>query len=527
MANSSEALHLPAPSGVLFRGAIRWTARPLTWLLCLQGAISLVVLRNTAFEDEGLYLYAGHQLMIAMRTGMPLIDPFPRYLSGDPYFYPLVASILDAWGGVDAARMLSLVAMLGTTVCVYWMSDQLYGRESAVLGTAIFAFQGPVLFLGRLATYDASCLFLLALSTVVALKASGSRTPLVALSIGPLLVLAILTKYAALLWVPSVLAILAWSTLLRRGWWQMVVRLGLAMGSTLASATLVLAVLDDSFLHALVGSTTNRVIAEVAPRLSLVWEVITLGGVGLGLAFIGCLLVSRGQRVRALLLTGSALLAPAYHIYKAEPVSLDKHMAYGLYFAAPVAGYAVARFVHSYRPASGRALGDRVLVASRGWLPGLALCLIVFTMGAQQSISQYHMWGDSAGMAEAMRSLVRPDSGHYLAEDMEVARYYLQDVTADWQWTGPFWFEYTNAAHQHFSGIPAYRAAIADGYFAVVELSYSAEVPLDIALKNDLGPGSRYELVAKVPYQDVYGYGFYRIWRKHAPKGSAAPMGTG
>ena len=506
---SGEVPRAAAGSRALMDRAVLWAHLPLLWLLTLQGAVTLVILRNTAFQDEALYLYAGRQIMTALRTSSPLIDPFPHYLSGDPYFYPLVAGILDAWGGVEAARMLSLVAVMGTTACVYWVAQQLYGRESAIFGAAIFAFTGSALFLARLATFDASCLFLLALSAVVALRGGVTHTPLVALGIGPPLVLAVLNKYAALLWVPSVLAILAWSTLHRWGWPQMVLRVGLALGSLLATARLALAVLDDSFLVGLQGSTTSRAIGHAAPRLDLAREVITVGGIGLGLAFIGCLLVARRQRLMAVTWAGSALLAPAYHIYKAEPVSLEKHVAYAAFFAAPVAGYAVARFVNAYRHPSGRDL-----VAGHNWLPGLALSLLVFMVGTQQATWQYHEWGDTTGMVTVMRTLVRPDAGHYLAEDMEVARYYLQDVTADWQWTGPFWLEYTNSAHQHFSGIAAYKAALADGYFDAVELSYGVATPLDLAIQGELQTGSHYDLVAKVPYQDVYGSGYYWIWRK-------------
>jgi len=511
---NAQTQRAPRLLRLLNEAILPWPYLPLACLLTLQAGVALVTLRNTPFQDEALYLYAGRQIMIALRAGLPLSDPFPTYLSGDPYFYPLLGGILDAWGGVEAARMLSLVAMLSATACVYWVARHLNGPESANYAAAIFAFQGSVLFLARLATYDASCLLLLALAVVVALRSSVGRTPLVALGIGPLLVLAILTKYAALLWVPSVLAILAWQTLQKRGWRQMIVRFGVALGSLLASARLALAVLDTSFLAGLQGSTTSRVIVQAAPRADLVREVILLGGIGLTLSLMGCLLVAHGQRLLAWLLFGSALLAPAYHIYKAEPISLDKHVAYGLYFAAPLAGYAVARIV-SY---------GRDVAASQNWVAGLAICLIIFMTGIQQASWQYHIWSDSAEMTAIMRTLVRPAGGRYLAEDMEVARYALQDVTEDWQWTGVFWFEYTNKAQQYFSGQDAYKAAIDEGYFDVVELSYGVAATLDHAIDHDLSDGGHYDLVAKVFYQDVYGSGYYWIWNKHVP---SAPTNAG
>ncbi|HEX8730317.1 MAG TPA: hypothetical protein VF739_16935, partial [Ktedonobacterales bacterium] len=351
-----------------------------------------------------------------------------------------------------------------------------------------------------------------------AFRASTARAPLLALALGPLLALATLNKYAAMLWAPSTLAILAWQTLGARGWFQALLRVVLALISIAASAALALAVLDRSFLHAVAGSTTSRAITQPAPRPGLIWEVVALGGIGLTLGFLGMLFAGRKRRMIALILFGSALLAPAYHIYKAEPVSLDKHIAYGLFFAAPLAGYAVTRLAGA---------GHTLVVASRSWLAALALCLIVFLLGAQQGHWMFHTWSDSAGMTEVMRSLVRPAGGRYLAEDMEVARYYLQDVTADWQWVGPFWFEYTNKQGQYFAGVDAYKAAVADGFFDVIELSYGVAAPLDYALQPELLNGKQYDLAAKVFYQNAYGAGYYMIWRKHVVAGAAPSGGEG
>ena len=493
-----------------------WPYLSLVCLLALQAGVALVTLRNSAFQDEALYLYAGRQIMTSLRTGAPLSDAFTAYMSGYPYFYPLVGGILDAWGGVEAARALSLLAMLGVTACVYWVAMQLFGREAANYAGAIFAFQGSVLFLARLATYDASCLLLLALAVVVALRSSVARPPWIALAIGPMLVTAFLTKYAALLWAPSVLAILAWQTLQNLGWREMCVRCGLALASLLASAGLALAVVGASFLTGLQFSTTNRVIAQEASRAVLAREVIIVGGIALTLSIAGCLLATRGQRLLALLLFGSALLAPAYHIYKAEPISLDKHIAYGLMFATPLAGYAMARIVSAGRPVA----AGRNVAASQKWVVGLAICLTIFMTGIQQAGWQYHIWSDSTEMTAIMRMLVRPAVGRYLAEDMEVTRYALQDMTESWQWTGVYWFEYTNKAHQRLIGEDAYKAAIDEGYFDVVELSYGFTAQLSHAIERELSASGQYELVAKTPLQNVYGGGDYWIWRKHTAPGS-------
>ena len=74
--------------------------------------------------------------------------------------------------------MFSLLCMMTTTACVYYETKHLFDQNCAILAAALFAFQGPVLFLGRLATYDALCLVLIALAVVLALHVSTARTTL-------------------------------------------------------------------------------------------------------------------------------------------------------------------------------------------------------------------------------------------------------------------------------------------------------------------------------------------------------------
>src|SRR5260370_35154311 len=104
--------------------------------------------------------------------------------------------------------------------------------------------QGLVLFLSRLAAYDALCLCLLAVGMALAVKASLAQRPWWALGLGPLLVLAFFAKYAALLFIPSILSTLALCTLLRLGWRGILVLgtlavLSLAVVGTLAAMVVI------------------------------------------------------------------------------------------------------------------------------------------------------------------------------------------------------------------------------------------------------------------------------------------------
>src|SRR5260370_42192407 len=132
--------------------------------------------------------------------------------------------------------------------------------------------QGLVLFLSRLAAYDALCLCLVAVGMALAVKASLAQRPWWALGIGPLLVLAFFAKYAELLFIPSILATLALCTLLRLGWRSMLVRgtlgvLSLAVVGTLAA--MVVIHFDPTMLQGLAFTTTNRQGIWMDSRLGL------------------------------------------------------------------------------------------------------------------------------------------------------------------------------------------------------------------------------------------------------------------
>src|SRR5258707_850365 len=201
---------LPAPT--LGTARLVFTARriailPLMAILILQGVGSLS-LHNTAFQDEALYLYAG-RAYFNQATGGPIVqEPYGTYLSGTPFFYPLIAGALDTLGRLAAARAFSLLCMLFATVMVYWTARQLFQHDVGLLAAALFAIQGAVIFLGWFATYDALCVALLSLAIALAVRNTSEKSILTVVAIGLILFLAVASKYAALLFVPPILAIL-------------------------------------------------------------------------------------------------------------------------------------------------------------------------------------------------------------------------------------------------------------------------------------------------------------------------------
>jgi 4-amino-4-deoxy-L-arabinose transferase-like glycosyltransferase len=477
------------------------TSVPIWAILALQTVASLG-LRNTAFQDEALYLYAGRQYFNFLRGGPPVTEPYGQYFAGLPYFYPLLAGIVDSVGGLEAARLLSLGFMLLVTLLVYQMTAFLYNRSSALVAAALFSIQGVVLYLGHFATFDAMCLFLLALATVLAVRADWRSWWFTAAVVGVVLALAIAAKFAALLFTPSVVAILAWQLLRKHGWKQAVLA-GTIAGAIAVTGLAVPALVDKNVLIGLTHTTTERVAIIPTSRIAIAERAALLAGGLVLLGGIGLILAGRRGVVVALIFLGSTLLAPGYHIYKTEIVSLQKHVVFSLFFAAPLAGYAVTRI-------SGIGQGT---FANRRWIVVLAVCLLAFSIGVQQAGELFREWPNTQALMNVLLTQVRP-SGRYLAEEMEVPRYYLQNTVAFWQWNQLYWFYYTDKQGRQLSGVEAYKAAISEGYFNLVILRYGPNVATDYAIESGLKSGEHYELIARIPETTAFGSGNYWVWRR-------------
>jgi 4-amino-4-deoxy-L-arabinose transferase-like glycosyltransferase len=482
----------------------RWS---LPLILAFQAVLSWTLLQNTAFQDEGLYIYAGRQILQNWFWHQPLYDRYSYYFSGYPYVYPVIAGAIDMWGGLEATRLFSLLCMLIVTSCGYYVTNRLFNQKSAVFAAIFFVCQGPVLFLSRLATYDPLCLCLLALGTVLAVRVSFARRPWLALCLGPILVLAFGAKYAGLLFIPCVLAMLALSTLLKSGWSVMLVRVGLALCSLAVVGTLAaLGVIhfDPDLLHGLTATTTDRVVIQAYSRVGLLGHVIQMAGLPYIIGAAALIFARKKQALIVLLFLGASLLVPAYHIYKAELVSLDKHLGFSMFFVMPAAGYALAS-LSGFR---------RISSPGRYWLSGVALCLVLFMIGTHEALDMYSIWPPTNQLAYVFDTQVRPGGGHYLAEQFESSRYNLRDDTYTWQWTGLDFFEYKDKLGRYYEGNAAYVKAVNDGYFDLIQLNYGYNIQTSLLIAKAITQSKKYELIDKIPYRDYYGTGFYWVWRK-------------
>jgi hypothetical protein len=483
----------PVPSG--------W---PLLAILAIQTLLSArLVWSNSAFQDEALYMRAGHLEWARLLHQTP-VPNFPSYFSGAPVLYPPLGALADSVGGLAAARLLSLCLMLGVTSLLWATSTRLYGQRAGILAAALFATLAGTQFLGAFATFDALALLLLALAVWLAVRAADSlRRPQTALLItaGVVLATADAVKYATALFTPVVLvvvALVAWRRRPGHGW---LTDLLTVLGAWLVPMIVAVACGGKDYWLGITTTTLTRPRSDAAVTLVLkdayVWTSLLLV-----LALLGSVLAIRSRtRARFLpaVLTAAALLVPAEQARLQTTVSLQKHVVFGAWFAAIAAGYAMARLSRVDR--------------GRGWAAVLALPIAASTLFGSmgQAAALHNVWPNASGLVRLLHSEIRVHPGHYLAEDYDVEAYYLRrDVP--WQhWSNTYYFSYRGIT----AGSPSFAAAIDSHYFSLVILDNGDTAATDAIIRADMRHAGDYYVLART--------GHFIVWATRTP---IAPQNT-
>jgi hypothetical protein len=490
----------------------------LLCILAMQAILSLR-LHNTAFEDEALYLYSGHMELEHLLHGAALQGSYASYFSGAPVLYPVAAGFLNELGGLTAARMLSLAEMLSITALLYSLTRRLFNERVGLCAALLFSVTESAIFLGNFATYDATCLFLLACAAWIMVRTGGFRWPVFILA-APVAALAVGVKYAGLLFVPTIAVLPALAGYPLRGRWVLLYPpvFVAAVGGLLYEA---LKLGGKPYMTAISSTTTQRA-QGVTPVTTLLRESAEWGGVIFVLAVIGTIAYVRhirtepdevvapaGGRFRRLalgvVLTGTALLAPAYQAHLHTDISFQKHIGFGLFFAAPMAGLGLARVLgdHLRRPHVAVGIGSLALV-----------------LGVVQSAHLYHVWPNTTQFVRVFSQYLKPHA-NYLVEVPEVPIYYLQDRpdAQPRQFTSTFYINYKNSKKVLLTGPVGFTAAIDAGYFHEVAYSGNVTQAADAAIAKALSDNNDYYMAAEIQITDVLGPGDYFIWVKgHRPE---------
>jgi 4-amino-4-deoxy-L-arabinose transferase-like glycosyltransferase len=476
-----------------------WVSRAvLGGILCIQAILSLR-LQNTAFGDEALYIYAGHLETAHLLHGAALQGGYASYFPGMPVLYPVLAAAANSVGGLAAARAVSLLAMLITTALLYAITRRLFNERVGLCAAVLFCVTDGTALAGHLATNDAASLCLLALASWIVVRTAAWQWRAYLLA-APVAALAIGTDYWALLYLPTLalLAGLAADPYLGRTATTRSLVLGgitvelLALGVLFGGRAYVTAVGANLATRTPGGGQALHILAEAGEWSGLVAALAAFGAARYAIEArnerheLVALPGSRRRRAAlGIVLAGTVLLALADHLYLNTDNLLDIHLAFGLFFAAPMAGVGLARLV-----------GDHFRRAQIGvvvWAAALVL-------GLAQASQAFGSWPNSSTQVMELSRYLAPGD-RYLVENDNVAIYYLmgnRDAQPD-QFTSTYFMSYRARNGRLLTGTPAYLAALQAGYFQVVIYDNSVTPALDKSLAAALESDPRYRLAGAVP----------------------------
>ncbi|RCG32604.1 phospholipid carrier-dependent glycosyltransferase [Sphaerisporangium album] len=503
-----------------------WVCRAVLGLIMVVQALLSTRLHNTAFMDEALYIYAGHAEFAHLLHGASVNSSYSSTFSGSPVLYPLLAGAMDSLGGLTGARALSLVFMLGCTGLLYSLTRRLFNERVGLFAAVLFVASQSTIVLGWFATFDSAALFLLAFAAWVVVRTDRAN-PFTVLFAAPILVLAFCTKYAAGLFIPTVVVlavIVAWPHRGARALWRGVLLSAAvaAIGGTLLYGSSLLSGIQFTTTSRAHGTSSTSALIDVSAdwiglafalacwgALSYVWrgrigEVTSAARKATG--------EEPGRVWRAmlsLLLCGTGLLAPAYQMHLSTSVSLHKHVGFGLFFFAPLAGLGLSRIVGPYFHRT--AIGVGLLIVRTAI--GLLFIVLALSNGIEQSQWRYATWPDSTRLVNLLRPHVN-SQGRYLSDIAQVPTYYFRDITKWNQWTGTYHLNYTDTKGVKHTGAGAFAAAIDDGRYNFVVLQKPGVSKFDPAIAKALATSAKYRLYAELPFTTTFGDGSYQVWTR-------------
>jgi putative flippase GtrA/GT2 family glycosyltransferase len=513
--------------------------RPIMAICAIQAALSLtLVWSNTAFVDEADYLWIGHLETAQWLHGTSWPSVYAdQTLSGSPFIYPPLGALADSIGGLAGARILSLMFMLGATILLYLTASRLFDRTTALFASALWAFTEPTIRLA-FATFDPLSILLTALSAWLIVQAGyrRHRGEFVA-SAAVILALANVTAYSGIAIDPVVVAFAFLAWLPRMGAKQASFCTAWFAGA-LAAFFAMLMTLSHSW-SGLIYTVLDRSVTDQQSTLLVLEQVWAYSGLIICLAVIGMVTAVRAggrQRAALLVLLGCAVfIVPAAQLHDQTSFSLDKHLAYGIWFAAIASGWACGKLIK--------------------WVPGAsrkltAICCVValsYTVASswESAWERYHGWANAHSFIAAFGPLAARSTGLiYASGQNHIAEYYTPEG-GEWpRWSTALQLDPANLPENQWSSY--YSKLLSNENYGIIVLFYSTtfssaslqpNIPLvkdsgatyedllDLVGQNSGEPGlpeltkvlaadPSYQLEAQGPYNSGHDLGIYAIWQK-------------
>ncbi|GAA2729892.1 ArnT family glycosyltransferase [Actinocorallia aurantiaca] len=484
----------------------------LAGILLVQGLLSLRLM-NTAYQDEALYLYAGHMYLdLWFGDGAKPPQGFLDIFSGAPYLYPVAAALVDSVFGLAGARFVSLLCMAGVTALIYSLTVRLFNVRAALAAAAAYAVIEATTYMGNFATFDAPALLFITVAFWLVVRFDRRPSWPLMIIVPFLLSLAFAVKYAAAMFAGPVVAlavVVAWPY---RGAVRSLLR-GVGLFA-MTGVFIGLWVAFGGFLQGLRFTTIDREINTDASAAWVLRLAAEYGGVFLLMALLGGVLYLRSQRLnevplaqrgpegavspgkvwRFFLAAGlfsSGLLVPAYQAYIHTQVALHKHLGFGLMFAAPLVGVGLVRLM-------GRHFSSPQFA--------IAAWLLLLVPGMQQSEKLFYGWPDSTMLMKLVDAELEPDD-LYLSSVPQVQQYYLGDRTTLEQWVSTYDLLDPFLQEKYLKYVEQTR-------FDMIMLDDQVEPEVNKKIQDTVEANPKYRLRARFYYGQGELFGNYMIWVK-------------
>ncbi|HET92033.1 MAG TPA: glycosyltransferase [Chloroflexi bacterium] len=331
-----------------------------------------------------------------------MVTASDRYLTwfGGSLLWPVVAGLGYRAAGLVGARALAVLAAGAALAAGSGAARNLFGPKAGLWTALTFAVNGAFLGLGRLAVYDALALAGIAVSfwAITQMIRRDHRGWLSVAAVA--FVGAFFAKYPmALMGLPLVGITLA----LRRDKAPMDIAIFGFLGAAMGLA--VFLPLREQIAAFFAWRLANKPAFGVTPAM-IAAAIVYLSAAPLALTVAGWIVAARqGQRWLPTILLLSMLIWPAYHLGLQDPVSVNKHLAFGFLFAYPLIGLALSAWW------DGSERGARPRLLRRGRAPWLAVpfALASLMTGVMTLVTVINHWQSSAPQARPAPAGQEPD----------------------------------------------------------------------------------------------------------------------
>lgn len=431
-------------------------SEPYSWLLVgvlvLAFLIRTINLNfNSPFLDEAAYINLGKKFW---NGNWQELAQSISWTGGFPFFFPPLAAVFHAIGGVAFSRFLNVILGVGSVYLIYLLTRQLFpikdkiqNKVAGIIAASLMATSTIPIAFSRQVTYDALSLFLFLAGALYLARAIFEGESIAYTKAAALLFVAFLAKYIVAIYIPLLLLLtlyLAFKTGRRHALEGIIS----SFWMPLIFVSIIFIILNFSSLSHFFGEKTSEVHESA---FKIIGSYLKYSPLVFAAAIGGFYYMVKKKAVGfAAILAFGASLPLFAHLAAGESSSVHQHSAFALVFLLPLVGITSAALIDRYK-----------------MIAVFSVALFVFlnfmiSMPKVRALETF--WPNTNAAVDFLSAQFKPGD-KILAESEDPISLGLSKKIKDPSIEGPFDFSY-----QGYEGKTAYLLAIRDGYFNFIEL---------------------------------------------------------